>query len=262
MAVLAYGATSFLGGSGFLAVYVAGLLMGNDNFAHKRSLLRFHDGLAWLMQIAMFLTLGLLVFPSRLPAVIGAGLLVSGFLMLVARPISVFLALSFSHLGVREKGMVAWVGLRGAVPIILATFPLVAGLPKAEAIFNLVFFIVLTSALIQGTTIPLLARRLKVEAPLSQQRHSPLELDKTKGINAELVEFIIPYRAAAAGRPLVELELPRESLMTLVCRNDTFLVPSGSTVLEEGDVVQVLVNQENLPFVREILSRQKGMGSP
>src|SRR6185295_1976295 len=143
--LLTYGAVAALGGNGFLSVYIAGLIMGKNDFIHKRSVTRFHDGLAWLMQIAMFLALGLLVFPSHLLPIVGLGLLSSLFLMLIARPVSVLVTLAFSRMGLNEKLMISWVGLRGAVPIVLATFPLLAGMPKSEIIFDLVFFIVLTS---------------------------------------------------------------------------------------------------------------------
>ncbi len=257
LALLTYGTTASLGASGFLAVYVAGLAMGNKGFAHKKSLVRFHDGLAWLMQIAMFLVLGLLVFPSHLPGVMRAGLLISGFLMLAARPLSVFLALPFSPLAVREKAMVSWVGLRGAVPIILATFPLLAGLPKAEMIFDLVFFTVLTSALIQGTSIPWMARVLQVNAPLPLGRRFPLEFEQVEGMDAELLELIVPYNAEAAGKTIVALGLPHDCLITLISRNDRFIVPSGSTMLEEGDVLLLLMNPQSLPAARAILTRQR-----
>lgn len=137
--LLTYGGTASLGGNGFLAVYVAGLVMGKNDFIHKRSVMRFHDGLAWLMQIVMFLALGLLVFPSHLLPIIGLGLLSSLFLMLVARPVSVLVTMAFSGMRLNEKLMISWVGLRGAVPIVLATFPLLAGMPRAEIIFDLVF---------------------------------------------------------------------------------------------------------------------------
>ena len=167
---LAFGLTNVVGGNGFLAVYLAGIVLGNHDFIHKRSLLRFHDGLAWIMQIAMFLTLGLLVFPSRLVPIIGVGLLIAGWLMFVARPISIFMGLMPSALNWREKTFISWVGLRGAAPIILATFPLLAGLQQANLIFNVVFFVVLTSVLLQGTSIPLIARWLKVDAPAIPKR--------------------------------------------------------------------------------------------
>jgi cell volume regulation protein A len=139
LAFLTFGFTDVLGGSGFLAVYLAGIYLGQHDFIHKRSLLRFYDGLAWLMQIAMFLTLGLPVFPSRLVPIIGVGLLLAGCLMFVARPISVFVGLLPSTFNWRDKALVSWVGLRGAVPIILATFPLLAKFPEADLIFNVVF---------------------------------------------------------------------------------------------------------------------------
>jgi cell volume regulation protein A len=164
-----YGATASVGGSGFLAVYLAGLLMGNSRVEEADSLTRFHGGLAALMEVAMFLTLGLLVFPSQLLRVSVGGLLLTLFLTGVARPVSVFVSLALARMTVREKAFVSWAGLRGAVPIILATFPRLAGVPRAAVIFNLVFFTVLVSVLVQGTTISLAARWLRVteepEAP-------------------------------------------------------------------------------------------------
>ncbi|HZY30885.1 MAG TPA: cation:proton antiporter [Candidatus Methylomirabilis sp.] len=164
-ALFTYGIAASLGGNGFLAVYVAGIILGNSELGHLESLRRFHDAQAWLMQIVMFLTLGLQVFPSHIVPVIGVGLVLSLFLILVARPVSVFLTLPFGDLTVKEKALISWVGLRGAVPIILAPFPLTGGVPQAEMIFNLVFFIVLTSVLLQGTSLPLVARWLGLDAP-------------------------------------------------------------------------------------------------
>ena len=165
LAMLTYGLTDYLDGSGFLAVYLAGLVMARKPFTHQQSVLRFHDGLAWLMQVTMFLALGLQVFPARLVPIAGAGILISLFLIFIARPASVHAALAFSPMSFREQTLVAWAGLRGAVPIILATFPLVAGLEKADMIFHLVFFIALTSVVMQGTAIPLLTRMLKIGSP-------------------------------------------------------------------------------------------------
>jgi cell volume regulation protein A len=220
-------------------------------------MLRFFDGLAWLSQIAMFLTLGLLVFPSRIIPIIWAGLLCSAFLMFVARPLSVFLSLLFERIGWREKTLVSWVGLRGSVPIVLATFPLLAGLEDADDIFNIVFFIVLTSALLQGWSIPVVARLLRLRTPLKPRRRYPIEFEPQEGVDAELIEFIIPYSSAIAGKTIVELGLPDDSLIVLINRNESFLVPSGGTILEAGDVVLVLVNKNNLADVREILMRWK-----
>src|SRR5690242_8265578 len=162
-ALLTYGLTAELHGSGFLAVYLAGLFVRRRTVAHKRSLLQFHDGLAWLMQIAMFLILGLQVFPARLLPIAGIGLLVALFLIFVARPLSVHIALLFSNISFPEQMLVAWVGLRGAVPIVLATFPVLAGIQQADTIFHLVFFIALTSVLVQGPPIPWITRRLQLD---------------------------------------------------------------------------------------------------
>lgn len=169
LVLFAYGITASVGGNGFLAVYLAGIHMGNSKFRHKRSLKGFHEGLAWLMQILMFLALGLQVFPSHLVPVLGGGLLLSVFLMVIARPVAIFSLLWWTSMPLSEQALVAWVGLRGAVPIILATFPLVAGLPQADLFFHLVFFIVLTSVLLQGTSIPLVARWLGVDAKETDQ---------------------------------------------------------------------------------------------
>jgi cell volume regulation protein A len=173
LALLTYGLTDYLDGSGFLAVYLAGLVMQRKPFTHQQSVLRFHDGLAWLMQVTMFLALGLQVFPARLVPIAGAGILISLFLIFIARPASVHTALAFSPVSLREQTLVAWAGLRGAVPIILATFPLVAGIEKADMIFHMVFFIALTSVVMQGTAIPWLTRLLKIGGPQPNPQEPP-----------------------------------------------------------------------------------------
>ncbi len=162
LVLFAYGLTAILGGSGFLAVYLVGLLLGNSSIQRVDRLSRFHDSLAWLMQIAMFLILGLLVFPSRLPGVFVSGLIMTAVAVFIARPVSVFIALFPLKMSAREKLFVSWVGLRGAVPIVLATFPLLAGLPDAPFLFDLVFFVVLASVLLQGTSAPFVAKWLGV----------------------------------------------------------------------------------------------------
>jgi cell volume regulation protein A len=257
MVFLTYGFTNLLGGSGFLAVYLAGIVLGNHDFIHKRSLLRFHDGLAWLMQIAMFLTLGLLVFPSRLKPILGAGLLIAGWLMIVARPMSVFISLLPSSLTWREKIFVSWVGLRGAVPIILATFPLLAELPQADWIFNVVFFIVLTSALLQGASIPIAARWLRVDAPAVQQRVYPIEYTPMGGLKSELKELYISPSSSAVGKAIYELGLPAELLVILIAREDDFVLPSGGTVLQGGDTLLVLADEKSYNDVLAKLAKVK-----
>lgn len=163
-ALVSYGLTQVMTGSGFLAVYVVGLCAGSFDIPKRKMLEDAHDGMAWLMQIAMFLTLGLLVFPSELPPVAGPAFVVAFFLMFVARPVAVFVSLAFTRLDWRAKLLVAWCGLRGAVPIILATFPMVAQIRRAQHVFNVVFFIVLLSVLVQGTTVPFVARWLGLRA--------------------------------------------------------------------------------------------------
>jgi cell volume regulation protein A len=247
---LTYGLTNSIGGNGFLAIYLAAIVLGRHDFIHKRSLLRFHDGLAWLMQIAMFLTLGLLVFPSRLIPIIGIALLIAGFLMFVARPASVFVTLLPTALNWREKAFISWVGLRGAVPIILATFPLLARIPQADFIFNVIFFVVLTSVLLQGTSIPLVAKWLGVDAPAVPKRAYPIEYTPMGGLTSELKELPVPSDSNIAGKAIVELELPADFLIVLIARNTDFVLPSGGTVLQGGDTLLVLADRQALDEVK------------
>ena len=247
---LTFGLTSKMGGSGFLAVYLAGVLMSKQDFVHRRSLSRFLDGLAWLMQIAMFLTLGLLVFPSRLVPIIGIGLLTAMFLMFVARPISVFLGLLPTTYDWRERTFLSWVGLRGAVPIILATFPLLARMPQSDLIFNIVFFIVLTSVLLQGTSIPMVARWLKLDSPQERKRLYPIEYTPMEGLSSELKELPIPQNSRVVGKAVVELGLPDEFLIILIARGDEFMVPSGGTVLHAGDTLLALSDNHSFEQVK------------
>ena len=248
-----YGVTAALGGNGFLAVYIVGLVMGNSSFIHKKSLGRFHNGFAWLMQISMFLTLGLLVFPKQLVPVIVPGLLISAFLMFIARPISTFLSSLYSGFSFREKIMVSWVGLRGAAPIILATFPLLAGVPKADMIFNVIFFIVISSALLQGTTIPAFARRLSVDAPLREKPPYTIEYESTEKAKFELIEFRVHEHSSITGKQVVDMDFPEGVLIILINRGEEFFVPGGSTVVNAGDMLMMMVSKENIDRVRSLV---------
>lgn len=241
LVALIFSITALLSGNGFLAVYIAGLVVGNQKFIHQRSLLRFHDGVAWLMQIVMFLTLGLQVFPSRLVTVAPTGLLIGLFLIAVARPLSVFIGLIPFRLSVREKLFISWVGLRGAAPIILATFPLLAGVNKADTIFHLVFFIVLTSVIIQAPLIVPMARWLGVYNARYVAKKSPLAvvMDDNQIAN-DLVEFTIPPNAEVIGKSLVELQLPKGVLVMLIGRDADVLIPNGQTRFEVEDRVLLL----------------------
>lgn len=238
-----------LGGNGFLSVYMAGIVLGNTEFLKKKSIMSFHDGLAWLMQITMFVVLGLLVYPTRLVPIIGVGLLISFFLIFIARPVSVFLTLAFFRVPVRAKLLVSWVGLRGAVPIVLATFPFVAGMKEADLIFNIVFFIVLTSALVQGSTIPLVAKLLKVAEPFAPERVR----DVAEQIRNELTPIEILSGSKAIGKKVVEAGLPQGTLIVFIWRDGKFIVPDGRTVFEEMDKLFVLTDRKAFDSVRDAL---------
>lgn len=255
--LLIYGVTAQLNGSGFLAVYIAGIVLGKHLFIHKKSIIRFHDGVSWLMQILMFLTLGLLVFPKQLISIAVEGFLVSLVLIFLARPLSVFAGLAFSRFNLREKILVSWVGLRGSVPIVLATFPLLAGFDADHFIFNLVFFIVLTSVLFQGTTIPFVARLLKVDAPMVRKHNYSIDFDGSSKSEMKLEDFIVPFGSKAANQPILNLGFPKDSLVTLIIRGEDYITPRGDTVLEEGDVLLLLASNESLPMVQKILNKKK-----
>ncbi|MDV2482207.1 potassium/proton antiporter [Methanoculleus sp. Wushi-C6] len=262
MVLLTYGLTATLGGNGFIAVYIAGLVMGNSIVVHKKSLVRFHDGIAWLMQIVMFLALGLLVFPSQLVAEIVPGLLAALFLLLVARPVAVMISLLPWKMPINEKILVSWVGLRGAVPIILATYPLVAGVPGAETIFNLVFFIVLVSALVHGTSIPSVARWLGLSAPLQETHKLSREFEMNPDTPSELLELVIPPEAPVVGKQVVDLGLPKGTLIILMQKREKRFVPGGSTVIEAEDTLLLLTTDDLADTVRtRLFSREEAEGS-
>jgi cell volume regulation protein A len=253
--LLTFGVTQAVGGSGFLAVYVSGVVLASRTYLHQRSLAAFHDGLAWLMQITMFLTMGLLVRPEQLWLVAGAGLALSAFLVFVARPASVLVCLAPFRIALRDQLMVSWGGLRGAVPIVLATYPLIAGTPGADVIFNLVFFVVLTSVIVQGTTIPVVSRWLRVADPIAAPFRYPIEFNPTAGLASEMVEVAVPDGSRAIGNALVQLALPAGALVVLIRRGHSVVVPSGGTRIEAGDRLLVLAEPDVLARLRERITR-------
>ncbi|WP_237724836.1 potassium/proton antiporter [Deinococcus alpinitundrae] len=256
LALMTYGAAASLHGSGFLAVYIAGLVLGNADFIHKRSVLDFLDGLAWLMQIGMFLMLGLLVNPLELLPTAGLALACALVLVFVARPVSVYISLAASKMPKRDKSMVAWVGLRGAVPIVLATFPLLAGVPNANLLFNAVFFIVLTSVLLQGTTLTLVARWLRVREEVPERPLYPIAYRPTGTGRNDMAEVDVGPGSEADGRRIMDLKLPPDALVILVHRGGEFLVPKGATTLQAGDSVLVLALGDDLKAVQTKLGHQ------
>jgi len=218
--LLTYSITSSLGGNGFLAVYLSALYLGNQELLHKRTIMKMYDGFAWLMQIILFITLGLLVFPSRIVPVIGIGLLISLFLILVARPAAVFLCLSPFRIKSRVKLFISWVGLRGAVPIVFATFPLMAGIEKADMIFNIVFFIALTSVLIQGTFIPRVAKWLHVALPARVKQITPADILLSEPFKSEMAEVTVSSESPAAGTKIIDLGFPQNARIALLRRGE------------------------------------------
>jgi cell volume regulation protein A len=252
MVLLTYSVTSALGGNGFLAVYVAGIVVGSANIIHRTTLHVFHDGVAWLMQIAMFLVLGLQVFPSRLPAIASSGMIIALFLTFVARPVSVFIALALSRLNLREKLLVSWAGIRGSAPIMLAPFALLAGIKQSGTIFDIVFFVALLSLLLQGTTIPLVSRWLRLDRPFRDTPAFPVVFNPTAPTEGQLVEYRVEKRSAADGVRLMDLKLPTGVLAVLVNRENQFVVPQGSTVLRENDRVLILTSSNSQPILAEL----------
>ncbi|MBS1886283.1 MAG: potassium/proton antiporter [Actinobacteria bacterium] len=240
-AALAYGLSEVAGGSGLLAVYLTALALGSAPIPAKRSVVSFHEGLGWVSQIGLFILLGLLVFPGDLGGVAGKGLALSAVLIFLARPIATFAATVFSPLNVREKLMLGWAGLRGATPIWLATFPVVAGVRSGEEEFAIVFFVVVTSTLVQGASFEPLAKRLRLttDEPALPQRL--FESGRIREMGGDVVAFRLPPGAAAAGHRVRELELPREALVNVIVRDGHAIAPRGSTELREGDELHILV---------------------
>ena len=246
VALVAYGATTQLGGSGFLAVYVAGIAVGNGRLPHQVTLQRFHEALAWLAQVAMFLLLGLLVFPTQLPAVAGRGLLLALWLAIVARPLVVTICLLPFGFAWREVACIAWLGLRGAVPIILATVPvLMIGAPHAPARelideFDLVFFVVVVGSFIPGMTVRRLPRLLRLEEPVPPEPAASIDITTSEPMKGQQVTFFIAPASPAVDRTLSELPLPAEATVMLVVRGNQLIAPRGTTRLQVGDHAFVL----------------------
>ena len=243
--LLVYGLAAVMGGSGFLAIYLAGIVLGNSRLVFQRGTFLFMDGLAWVGQITMFVALGLLSTPSELLGVAPQGLLLSAALILVARPLAVVPLLAPFGYSVREHVLIAWVGLKGAVPIVLATFPLMYGLPEAPLLFNLIFFVVLVSATLQGWTLPILATRLGLQEPEVPRSPVSLELTALRDVNAEVVDYTVTEGAPIAGRSLSELQLPEGAVVAMISRGSSLVPARGSTVLKPGDHVFVLLRQDS-----------------
>lgn len=247
--------TDFVGGNGFLAVYICAVYLSNQDLIHKKSILKVYDGLAWLMQIVLFLTLGLLVFPTQIIPVIGIGLIISLFLIFIARPVGVFISLLPFKMQTRRRFYISWVGLRGAVPIVFATYPLLAGIEKADMIFNIVFFISLSSVLLQGTTLSKVAKWMRVSIPEKAKPLAPTEAFLSEHPKTAMQEIKISTDSFVVGKKLVDLAFPKTAIIAMIKRNDQYLTPNGSTIIEANDILIVLSsNQEGLNEVLECLA--------
>ncbi len=235
--------TDMLGGNGYLAVYITGIIVGNNRMKNRKQVVAFFDGLTWIVQIGMFLLLGLLVVPSEMWKCAVAALLIGLFMMLVARPLSVFMSLlPFKNINFASKSYVSWVGLRGAVPIIFAMYPVVENVPGSSEIFNIVFFITLLSLVLQGGTIAAAAKKMNLLLPPPEKSHFDVELPEDAGelreitVTAEMIE--------SKGDTLQALALPKGVLVMLVKRGEKYVVPDGSLKLREGDHLLMVASSE------------------
>ena len=252
-AALAFGAADVIGGSGFLAVYIVGLAVGSTPSRYRRQLVAFHEGLAFLAQVTMFVVLGLLVFPSDLPGVALPGLALAALLVFLVRPLSVLLTTPFSGFTLRERALLGWAGLRGAVPIVLGTFALSSEIDRGETLFNTVFFVVVASVLVQGTTLEWFANRLGVVDPVTPRSRPPLTVDSYGSL--ELVDFVVAPDHAIAGSSVREVGLPRTALIAVVGRRGEWAPPSGSTTIEPGDHLYVLVPRSKRADLEDVFTR-------
>jgi cell volume regulation protein A len=244
VAGLSYGLAELAHGSGLLAVYLTALALGSANLPARGTIVSFHEGLGWIAQIALFILLGLLVSPGSLDDVALEGLALSAALILIARPVAAFLATALAPLELRERLMLGWAGLRGATPIWLATFPVVAGVGAGDEVFAIVFFVVVTSTLVQGASFEPLAKRLGLTTDEPALPRRLLESGRIRELGGDVVAYRLPAGAAAAGHRVRELELPREALVNVIVRDGHAIPPRGSTELCEGDELHILVRGE------------------
>ncbi len=252
--MLTFGVAVLLQGSGFLAIYLAGIVIGNNRIVFQRGIRLFHDASAWLSQIIMFVVLGMLSTPSRLLEVAWQGLLVGAGLIFVARPLAVLLTILPFRFNVRELTFISWVGLKGAVPITLSTFPLMYGTPHADLMFDVVFFVVVLSAVVQGWSLPPVARWLGLEVPTRIIPPVQLEISSLHHVDGDIVDYTVGPDSRTAFRRVRDLALPQGVVIALVARDREIIPPQGDTVLEPGDHVMVVLKPETRPLVDRVFA--------
>ncbi len=255
IAALAYGAADTLHGSGFLAVYLTGLFVGSATIPAERTIVSFHQGLGWVGQVAMFLSLGLLVSPSELPSVAVKGTVLALVLVVVARPVAVAIATLPFPFGWRDRAILGWAGLRGAVPVVLATFPVIDHVPISRQFFDIVFFAVLVSTLVQGSTFEALARRLGLTTTEPALPRPLSESGTIRALGAEVLEYTVGVDDAIADARVRDLGLPRDAVVSVIVREQRAIPPRGSTRLRPGDELHLLISEESAPRVRSLVGR-------
>ena len=241
IAVLAYSLSEYLGGNGYLCVYITGIIIGNAKIPHKKSIFQFLDGISWLMQIMLFFLLGLLAFPSKIPLVIGKGILISIFMILVARPVAIFSILFWFKIPIKQQIFIAWVGIRGAASIVFAIFAETYGVSMNNDIFHIIFFIALFSVIVQGTITPKLAKKLD----LIDNEESVFKTfnDYKEDKSTSLVEFTIDEHNIIANKTIMDANIPEDILVVMIKRNGDVFVPNGSTEILPGDILVLSGNK-------------------
>ena len=252
---LAFGGADTLHGSGFLAVYIAGLALGSAAIPAKQTITAFHDGLAWVAQLTMFLALGLLVFPSQLPEVWVEGTVLALVTVLVARPVAALVMTGTARYSVAERALLGWAGLRGAVPVVLATFPVIEGVPHSVEFFDVVFFAVVLSTLLQGSTFEPLAHRLGLTTAEPALPRPLVEAGTIRRLGAELLEYPVAEDDVIAGARVRDLGLPRDAVVNVIVRGGQAIPPRGSTRLRADDRLHLLLRHEAAAHTRELTER-------
>jgi len=240
LTLLGYSLSEILGGNGFLTVYIIGIVIGNSKIPYKRNLVHFFDGVSWLMQIVLFFTLGLLVFPSQLPSAFINGFIVAIFMALVARPIAIFSILSWFKTPIKQQLLVSWVGLRGAASIVFATYALTNNLSVANELFNTVFIIALFSVIVQGTLIPTISKKLD----LVEEESSVFKTfnDYENEVHTKLVEIVIEENSPLKNKTIMNANIPEDVLIIMIKRKDEVIIPKGSSVIKAGDILVLAAN--------------------